>query len=506
MRVLVIGAGIGGLTTAALLLKAGYAVTVLEAQSYPGGCAGTFFYQGFRFDAGATLAGGFGLGGPHARLAEQLGLTWPVSPADPAWSVHLPDGRRITQFADPAAWQAERQRHFAGPAAERFWRTQERLADLAWDVSSRPFPWPPTTSQEWLTLVKAFRPRLLRAGLAPLRTIGSYLPSDDAALRLFVDAQLLISAQATANDANALYAAAALDLPRRGVNHVRGGIGALARTLVDWIRGNDGEVLYRQEASRILLNNGLATTVVTQKGQKFAADWLVANLTPWSLHRLLGNAAPATLSREIDQRPSTWGAFTLYAALKQELVEMLFPPGSALHHQFILDGRKPLGEGNSIFLSVGADDGRAPAGFRTATISTHTAIEPWWQLRHAATKDGYEERRHAYQAHLLTALDKRLPGFRQAVHFCLPGTPVTFAHWTGRSGGMVGGFPQTSLFQARGPNTGIDNLLLVGDSIFPGQSTAGVTLGGFRVADYIRRARFPHNGRVATPTALASSG
>jgi phytoene dehydrogenase-like protein len=47
---------------------------------------------------------------------------------------------------------------------------------------------------------------------------------------------------------------------------------------------------------------------------------------------------------------------------------------------------------------------------------------------------------------------------------------------------MVGGFPQTSLLAARGSWTGIPNIWLVGDSIFPGQSTAGVTLGAIRVA------------------------
>jgi hypothetical protein len=52
---------------------------------------------------------------------------------------------------------------------------------------------------------------------------------------------------------------------------------------------------------------------------------------------------------------------------------------------------------------------------------------------------------------------------------------------------MVGGFPQTSLFKARGPRTGINNLRLVGDSVFPGQSTAGVTLGGLRVAEDVKR-------------------
>src|SRR5690242_4186580 len=137
---IVIGAGIGGLTAAALLLQGGHRVTVLEAQTYPGGSAGTFYNRGYRFDAGATLAGGFAAGGPHARLAEQLGLVWPVQPVDPAWVMHLP-GQSITQWRDPTRWQEERQRAF--PGTEPFWRLQEKLAGLAWDISSRPFPWPP---------------------------------------------------------------------------------------------------------------------------------------------------------------------------------------------------------------------------------------------------------------------------------------------------------------------------------------------------------------------------
>ena len=87
-----IGAGIGGLTTAALLAKGGLDVTVLEAHVYPGGCAGTFYHQGFRFDAGATLAAGFDPGGGMTRLGETLGITWPVEPANVA--MPRPSARR----------------------------------------------------------------------------------------------------------------------------------------------------------------------------------------------------------------------------------------------------------------------------------------------------------------------------------------------------------------------------------------------------------------------------
>jgi phytoene dehydrogenase-like protein len=111
---------------------------------------------------------------------------------------------------------------------------------------------------------------------------------------------LLISAQTTAERAGALYGSAALDLPRRGVNHVRGGIGALARTLVDWLRANGGEVLYRQRVERIeAARDGRAKVVHTTRGLSLAADVVLANVTPWALADLLGPDAPAGLRRDV---------------------------------------------------------------------------------------------------------------------------------------------------------------------------------------------------------------
>ncbi|MDX1417441.1 MAG: NAD(P)-binding protein, partial [Candidatus Promineifilaceae bacterium] len=195
-QTIIIGAGIGGLTTAALLLNAGQRVTVLEAHVYPGGSAGTFYHQKYLFDAGATLAGGFAAGGPHAQLAQMLDLKWPVSPMDPAWIVHLPNGQQIAQWADRQRWRQEWQQHF--PGSGRFWAVQEMLADISWKLSARAFPWPPQSAADLLTLGRALRPFTLRALPYLLSSVEDIAADDDPIFRMFLDGQLLISAQATA--------------------------------------------------------------------------------------------------------------------------------------------------------------------------------------------------------------------------------------------------------------------------------------------------------------------
>lgn len=502
-HIVVIGAGIGGLTAGALLLKAGYRVTVLEAHVYPGGCAGTFYHKKYRFDAGATLAGGFSPGGPHYRVAEILGLEWPIHPVDPAWVVHLPDGRAVTQWADAAQWREERLKAF--PQAEKFWQTQEMLADISWDISSRPFPWPPESAADWLTLTAALRPQTLRSLPYLWRTIGSLAPTDDVMFKMFLDAQLLISAQTTSAEANALYGSAALDLPRRGVNHVAGGIGSLAETLVDWIQTNGGEVLYRQQVTEVEVQNGRVTAVHTKRGLTVACDFVLANLTPWALDQLLGEAVPPQLDAEMAQLEPTWGAFMVYFGIDQAKFRQNFPEASG-HHQVIVDPTLPLGEGNSVFISMADfnDHGRAPAGESPVTMSTHTAIGPWWKLREDS-QAGYEACKGAYMEKMLDAAEQALPGLRETITFQTAGTPVSFERFTRRPGGMVGGFAQKSIFAARGPQTGIPNLLMVGDSIFPGQSTAGVTLGAFRVASKVMQG-LKKGTAVSAPSLKAAVG
>ena len=70
----VIGSGLGGLLSGAILSRAGYCVTVLEKASQPGGCLQTFTRGGIRFDTGFHSVAGLEEGGPLERIFRPLGL------------------------------------------------------------------------------------------------------------------------------------------------------------------------------------------------------------------------------------------------------------------------------------------------------------------------------------------------------------------------------------------------------------------------------------------------
>ncbi len=316
-------------------------------------------------------------------------------------------------------------------------------------------------------------------------------------LLTFLDGQLLIAAQGVARNTNGLYGAVALDLYRRGVAHVAGGVGGIAETLANAVESQGGQVLYRHEVTSIrrgevedaALFAACPYLVETKRGS-FEADVVLANLTPWALVKLMGDEAPAGLRQRVKNLKPISGAFTAYLGVDEEAVEPpggSEPPGGWIdHHQVIVDPAQPLGEGNSIFVSISPrwDAGRAPRGQRAITISTHTRVAEWYAL--ANDERAFEERKQKYLEKLIDAALIALPELKQHIRLAMPGTPLTFERFTHRVNGMVGGFPQKSLWSAWPPR--IDRgVWLVGDSVFPGQSTAGVTLGALRVAREIER-------------------
>jgi len=105
---IVIGAGIGGIATAARLAKNGYDVTVLEKESTPGGRANQIVRDGHRFDIGPTL---FLM--PEiweetfAALSERMSDHLELTRIDPTYKVHFEDGLRLELTSDIGKMQVQ---------------------------------------------------------------------------------------------------------------------------------------------------------------------------------------------------------------------------------------------------------------------------------------------------------------------------------------------------------------------------------------------------------------
>ncbi len=256
-------------------------------------------------------------------------------------------------------------------------------------------------------------------------------------------------------------------------------MGAISTSLVDWIHQNGGQVLYRQAVTHLKpLNDGWLVT--TTKGQEFSASRVIANLTHAGLNAIIPSST-ANMSQEKSSniKPGGWGAFVLYLGIDVARLGRL----TALHQQVVVDSEKPLGEGNSIFISLShlKDTSRAPQGHLAVTISTHTRVDPWWHW-HEQEPQKYQDKKDEYTEKVLRAAEIAIPGLGNAIRLKLAGTPITYESFIRRPRGYVGGYPQTSLLNVRSSSSGLEHVWLVGDSIFPGQSTAAVTIGAMQVA------------------------
>jgi phytoene dehydrogenase-like protein len=298
-------------------------------------------------------------------------------------------------------------------------------------------------------------------------------------LRTYLDALCQITLQCASAEAEAPFALAAMDYYWRGTGHVRGGIGRLAGALAEAVTRQGGEVLYTNRVKALAPIAG-GWRVEARRGE-LRARHVVANMLPAGLLRLMGTP-PERLPRlaRLSQRIAEgWGAAMLYLVAR---VPEGASPG-AHHLELIQDVGAPFVEGNHLFASFSgeADTGRAPPGHRTVTVSTHVP------LRALVGRSEEEQARTVatIQERMRRGLEQLAPEWMERVHHELTASPRTFERFTQRESGAVGGVPRRAglhHYRTLGPREVMDGLWLVGDSVFPGQSTLATALGGVRTA------------------------
>lgn len=492
-RIIVIGAGIGGLTAATLLAHRGHSVLVLDQAIVPGGCASTFKRRGFTFDVGATQVAGLEPGGIHQRIFQELEIDPPAAtPCDPACAVYLPgETTPINVWRDPEQWKAERQRQF--PGSEPFWQLMADLFRYSWAFQSRDPILPPRNLWDLVQLTQAVRPDTLLTLPHTFSTVGQVLRwyglEQDYRLRTFLDLQLKLYSQVNAEETALLYAATALGVSQepQGLFHLQGSMQALSDRLVAALERDGGKLLMRHTVDQIHSENGKAVAV-SIRNQKTGAVWtepadqIVANVTVQNLTQLLGEAAPKGYRQRVEKLPPASGAFVVYLGVDQSAIPKNCPP----HLQFLYDYDGPIGENNSLFVSVShPGDGRAPAGKATLIASSFTDPQIWWQCQ------DYPTLKQQYTQEAIARLSQHFHLTPETILHQEAATPRTFATYTGREHGNVGGIGQRVVtfgpfgFATRTP---VNHLWLVGDSTHPGEGTAGVSYSALTVVRQIEQA------------------
>ena len=174
-EVVVIGAGIAGLTSAAILSKLGLSVTLIESHKQSGGCAGTFKRKGYIFDVGATQVAGLESGGIHSRIFKFLQIEKPMaSLLDPSCIVDLNDGSSPIQiWYEPSKWISERERQF--PGSEKFWKLCNLIHLSNWEFANNDPVIPIRNFWDLSQFINALKPQNLLTGLLLKSTIFDLL-------------------------------------------------------------------------------------------------------------------------------------------------------------------------------------------------------------------------------------------------------------------------------------------------------------------------------------------
>lgn len=491
--VAVLGGGIAGMATAARLQAAGLSTAVFESHSQIGGCAGFYRRRGFSFDVGATTLVDFEPGGVGGELLAAIGVDSIDGEPLAGYRAWLPD-RTVDLHRDPEEWSRERLAALGDSRNHRrFWRLLDQLAEVFWAASRRGIKLPVESVRDLAGLLRAIAPRDLILGRHLNRTMGDALRRfalrDDRPLVGLLSMLVEDTVHSQIDEAPLINAALGITIRGAGLTRARGGMRGFWRRFLSRYRELGGRLFLSCAVRRIDGRAG-GLRLTTRRGP-FEAARVVSALPVGMTARL----APAAVRRKLERRLRRFegrqgGALVVCLGVPDDEVA-----GQAFtHHQLLQAYDAPLGDGNNMFISVSSrgDLDSAPPGWRAVMISTHCELAPWLDPRDY-------ERRKAAAGRRLVALARRVyPDLARRARVFEVATPRTYARFTRRPSGSVGGFRQnlaTANQNAFSYSSGAAGLWLAGDTTWPGLGTVACVLGSRLVADDVLR----QAGSIARP-------
>lgn len=454
-EVVVVGGGIGGLTTAALLAARGVNVCLLERQSRPGGCVANFEHLGYAFEPTAGLYSGWAADGLYETIFAELPLGPPeVDRLSPAYAVRLPDHTEVAVSDNAADFEDNLRLAFpeCAPAALSFY-------DLLKQIASAP------------------------DNSALSEPVESHLADCSLRFRRFIELQLQTFIQRSSDDCSLFDAAVALTTPRRGMWSIRGGAQALADALAESLKVSGGSLRLNCPALRLAYGaDGLPLGVDLLSGERVTATQaIVSNLTVWDTYgKLIGlGRTPKAISAQL-RKLKAWGVYQIFLGMDRSAAARL----SSTHLLALTDwqtGRTYSPEPTQ-FVFAASPHALAPDGKLAITISTFTHAEDWFAFHEDET--AHEEQDQSTLESVWAQIHSAMPELGDSVEVIETATPRTFYENTRRKLGMLGrpngspSMPGLGLGQTVFPN-----VFLVGDTVSPGSGVAGVSQAALELAN-----------------------
>ncbi|MCC6931368.1 MAG: phytoene desaturase [Gemmatimonadaceae bacterium] len=496
MRIVIIGAGFGGLAAAIRLRAQGHDVTVVEQRDKPGGRAYVFEQDGFTFDAGPTIVTApwliddlFALCGRATADYVQL------VPLDPYYNVRFEDGSVFHYNGDMDA--LTRQVRAFNPADVegflRFSASTEAIFDKGFALIDQPF-------HNFGSMLKV-APDLVR--LQSHRSVAAYVNrylTDERLRQVFSFHPLLIGGNPFTS--TSIYALIHHLEKKWGVWFAMGGTGALVRALAALLADIGGELRLSAEVRVIEVSDttGRATGVRLAGGELLLADAVVSNgdLAHTYMKLIHPRHRPYNTDRRLARKQYSMSLFVSYFGTDRQYPQMA-------HHE-ILMGPRYRGLLHDIF------DRRVLSDDFSLYLHRPTATDPslaspgcdcWYVLAPVPNLGGatdWNDAADQYRDRIFTYLERHyLPGLRQHIVTERRVDPRYFRDtldaYLGNAFSVQPTLQQSAWMRPHNISEDIPNLYLVGAGTHPGAGLPGVISSGKIVADLIgasgdgRRAR-----------------
>jgi len=467
--VVVIGAGIAGLTCAAYLAKKGKKVKVFEQHYVPGGCCTSFSRKGFKFDAGVLHITGGKESGAFQRVLSALGIESEFEFKEQFQRFIFP-GLTIDSSRD--------EEDLPRQLKELFPRESRGIAKLFDTIKS---------IYEDVKKLPTLSPLLAKYKESSFKDLVDERIKDKR-LKAIVYANWHLwypMWKSSAVD----YAALLVTEQLRGYFYPVGGVQAVPDTLVRVLKSHGGEVEYKTFVDKIILENGKAAGIETRKGKRIQAGEVVSNIAArGTFLNLVGEKnLPRDFVASLNRLQISLSAFYVYLGIDMDPRATGFDaPETIVYESYdntkewelLLKGETAI-PCFGIAIPTFVDTSLAPPGKHVVIIMT---MAPYY-----LSGKSWREEKERFATQLIAKAEKLIPGLSQHVVVQDAATPLTYERYTLNSLGAAMGWafsPQMFLKRLE-QKTPIPNLYLAGQWTMPGGGVPAVAISGLRAARMI---------------------